>query len=284
MPLRLLAAVPTLLLGLALAVPVAADDSGLEYFEKQVRPILVARCYECHSGSAKRLEGKLRLDSLAAALKGGDTGPAVVPGKPKESLLVDAINYGELYQMPPKSRLPAEEIATLTKWVEMGAPWPQEDASAAVAASKSDFDLAKRKAEHWCWQPLSNPAVPALRDPQSAIRNPIDAFILAKLHEKGLSPAPPADPHTLLRRVYFDLIGLPPTREEVDAYVSEAKSFESVVDKLLDSPHFGERWGSIWCATQNREGTSSIQTFPTRSSIATMSFAPSMPTSLTISL
>ena len=114
-------------LALAMAANCAsADDAGIEFFEKQVRPILVARCYECHSGTAKRLEGGLRLDSLAAAMKGGDTGPAVVPGKPKESLLVDAINYGELYQMPPKSRLPAEEIATLTKWVEMGAPWPKD--------------------------------------------------------------------------------------------------------------------------------------------------------------
>jgi hypothetical protein len=245
MPLRLLAAVP-LLLGVILAAPLAADDAGLEFFEKQVRPILVARCYECHSGSAKRLEGKLRLDSRAAALKGGDTGPAVVPGKPKESLLVDAINYGELYQMPPKSRLPAEEIAALTKWVEMGAPWPQEESSAATAPSNSEFDLAQRKAEHWCWQPLSNPPVPQIRNPQSAIRNPIDAFIQAKLEAKGLSPALPADPRTLLRRVYFDLIGLPPTPEEVEAFLADTNSFDSVVDKLLDSPHFGERWGRHW--------------------------------------
>src|SRR5262245_66032226 len=109
----------------AAATRLAANDAGLEFFEKQVRPLLAARCYECHSGKSVKLEGGLRLDSLAAALKGGETGPAVVPGKPKESLLVDAINYGELYQMPPKSKLPPEEIAVLTKWVEMGAPWPK---------------------------------------------------------------------------------------------------------------------------------------------------------------
>jgi hypothetical protein len=247
-----------------------ADDAGSEFFEKQVRPILVARCFECHSGTAKRLEGGLRLDSLAAAMKGGGTGPAVVPGKPKESLLVDAINYGELYQMPPKTRLPAEEVATLTKWVEMGAPWPKD--AVAAAGSTSEFDLAKRKASHWCWQPLTDPAVPKLRNPQSAIRNPIDAFVQAKLEAKGLSPAPPADPRTLIRRLYFDLIGLPPSVQEVDEFLAavspspapplshssntegargrggekERKAIESVVDRLLASPQFGERWGRHW--------------------------------------
>src|SRR5437762_3551606 len=116
------------LLLLAFTGEVAADDAGVEFFEKHVRPILVARCYECHSDKTAKPKGGLRLDSRAATLRGGDTGPAIVPGKPKESLLIDAINYGELYQMPPKSRLLADEIAALTKWVEIGAPWPQETA------------------------------------------------------------------------------------------------------------------------------------------------------------
>jgi hypothetical protein len=236
---------------LALTAPIAAaDDAGLEFFEKQVRPILAARCYECHSGKADKPKGGLRLDSLAAATKGGDTGPAVVPGKPKQSLLVDAINYGELYQMPPKTRLPAEEVAVLTRWVEMGAPWPQET-SATSAAAKSEFNLAKRKAEHWCWQPLTSPSVPKTQNPKSKIQIPIDAFIQEKLEAKGFSPAPPADPRTLIRRVYFDLIGLPPSVEEVEAFVESAsqdkeKAFEAVADKLLNSPHFGERWGRHW--------------------------------------
>jgi hypothetical protein len=235
------------LLTLAMAADRAlADDAGIEFFEKQVRPILVARCYECHSGTAKRLEGGLRLDSLAAAMKGGGTGPAVVPGKPKESLLVDAINYGELYQMPPKSRLPAEEIATLTKWVEMGAPWPKD--AVAAAGATSEFDLAKRKASHWCWQPLTSPAVPKLRDSNAAIRNPIDAFVRAKLEAKGFSPTPPADPRTLIRRLYFDLVGLPPPVEEVEAFAMnhDQQAIEALVDKLLASPQFGERWGRHW--------------------------------------
>ncbi len=236
-----------ILVALATCVSTAqADEAGIEFFEKQVRPILVARCYECHSGTAKRLEGGLRLDSLAAAMKGGGTGPAVVPGKPKESLLIDAINYGELYQMPPKSRLPAEEIATLTKWVEMGAPWPKD--TVAAAGSTSEFDLTKRKASHWCWQPLTSPAVPRPSDSQAAIRNPIDAFIRAKLEAKGLSPAPPADPRTLIRRLYFDLIGLPPPVEEVEAFATnhDRQAIEALVDKLLASPQFGERWGRHW--------------------------------------
>ncbi|HEX5106467.1 MAG TPA: DUF1549 domain-containing protein, partial [Pirellulaceae bacterium] len=226
----------------------AADDAGLEFFEKQVRPLLVSRCYECHSAQSKKLQGGLRLDSLAAATKGGETGPAVVPGKPKESLLVDAINYGELYQMPPKSKLPAEEIAVLTKWVEMGAPWPNEEPTTTGSGAAAEFDLTLRKASHWCWQPITKPPVPEIRNPQSAIHNPIDAFILAKLQAARLSLAPPADKRTLLRRAYFDLIGLPPTPEEVEAFLQDQspQAFEKVVNRLLDSPHFGERWGRHW--------------------------------------
>ena len=238
---------------LASALPCAAaetDEQGAEFFEKKVRPILVSRCFDCHSGKladgAKEPKGNLRLDSREGALKGGDTGPAVVPGKLKESLLVDAINYGELYQMPPKTRLPAEEVATLTKWVEMGAPWPQSAAEAGTAAAKT-FDLAQRKATHWCWQPVKKVAPPAVKN-EAWIRQTLDRFILAKLEEKGLSPSAPADKRTLIRRAYFDLIGLPPTPEEVEAFLKDdsPQAFEKVVDGLLNSPHFGERWGRHW--------------------------------------
>ncbi len=246
----------------------AADDAGVEYFERQVRPILVARCYECHSAKSVKLQGGLRLDSRAGALKGGETGPAVVPGKPKESLLVDAINYGELYQMPPKTRLPADDIVVLTKWVEMGAPWPAEP-SLAAGDSSSVFNLQRRQAEHWCWQPIQRRAVPAIPN-RAAVQSPIDAFIQAKLAARGLSPAPPADRRTLLRRVYFDLIGLPPSPAELEEFLSlspsllrsfapsqqdreqegrsdrERQAFEAVVNRLLDSPHFGERWARHW--------------------------------------
>ncbi|HVW02351.1 MAG TPA: DUF1549 domain-containing protein, partial [Planctomycetaceae bacterium] len=245
----------TLLIGLLLSVClcaqralVAADaesafePAALEFFETKVRPTLVARCGQCHGEKEK---GGLRLDSRAAALKGGDTGPAIVPGNLKESLLVDAINYGDLYQMPPKSKLPAEEIAILTKWVEMGAPWSKE---AAKGPDKGKvFDLAARKASHWCWQAPKAVAPPAVKD-QAWPLSTSDRLVLAKLEEKGLHPAPAADKATLIRRATFDLIGLPPTPEEVAAFLADdsPKAFEKVVDRLLASPHFGERWGRHW--------------------------------------
>lgn len=220
------------------------DDASLEFFEKEVRPILTARCLECHGTGQGDPKGGLSLTSRAGAIKGGDTGPAVVPGNLKESLLVSAIEYGDLYQMPPKSKMPAKEIATLTKWVEMGAPWPKE---AAPAGTVKPFDLAARKSEHWCWQPVTNPAVPEVKDRQWP-RTAVDRFILAGLEAKGLSPAGPAEKHALLRRVYFDLIGLPPTPAEVSAFMNDSspQAFEHVVDRLLGSVHFGERWGRHW--------------------------------------
>jgi hypothetical protein len=259
-----------LLSGAATGMVIGADKTGAEYFEKQVRPILAARCFECHSGQIAKPKGGLRLDSRSSALKGGDTGPAVVPGKLKESLLVDAINYGELYQMPPKSRLPAEEIAALTKWVEMGAPWPADTAAGAAGGSGGEFNLSKRKAEHWCWQPIKAVDPPAVKN-AAWIKQPLDRFILAKLEAKGLLPALPADERTLIRRAYFDLIGLPPSAEEVEKFLAVSPSlplsvspsgekdggkerrregakdnYEEMVDSLLASPHFGERWGRHW--------------------------------------
>lgn len=221
------------------------DDASLEFFEKQVRPLLVKRCYECHSADTKEPKGGLRLDSRSLILKGGDTGPAMVPSKPGDSLLVDAINYGEVYQMPPKSKLPEAEIATLTKWVAMGAPWPEEDADAV--SSDMEFDLEERRAAHWCWQPIQNPALPKVNKTDWP-RQAFDLFILAKLEEKGLTPAAPADRRTLVRRAYFDLIGLPPSSEEVEAFVNDnsLNAFAKVIDHLLDSPHFGERWARHW--------------------------------------
>ncbi len=137
----------------AVADACTAIPEGLEFFERKVRPLLAQRCLECHSGD--HAKGSLRLDSKAGVLAGGDTGPAVVPGKPGESLLVDAVNYGETYQMPPKSKLASDEVAVLTRWVEIGAPWPEEADSAKVSRTK--FDLAERRAAHWAWQPIASP-------------------------------------------------------------------------------------------------------------------------------
>jgi hypothetical protein len=225
------------------AAAFSAED--LEFFEKEVRPILVARCYECHSRDAKKVQGGFLLDSRDGALKGGDTGAAVVPGKPKESLLIDSINYGETYQMPPKSKMPAAEIATLTRWVERGAPWPREKASTAPAGK--DFNLAQRLQGHWCWQPIQRPVVPPVRQAAWPTK-PLDRFLLAKLEAAGLEPAAEADRATWLRRVYFDLLGLPPTPAEIDSFLSDSspEAFGKRVDELLKSPQFGERWGRHW--------------------------------------
>jgi transposase-like protein len=220
-------------------------DQQVEFFEQQVRPLLVKRCYTCHSADAKALKGGLRLDSRALAIKGGDTGPAIVPGDIKKGLLVDAINYGELYQMPPKTKLPAKEIATLTKWVEQGAPWPNEKTTTGNATK--EFDLAARKSAHWCWTP------PRQFDPPRVILKtwpiqPLDYFVLSKLERAKLKPNDQAGRRTLIRRAFFDLIGLPPSVKEVDAFVADKSNnaFEKVIDQLLKSPHFGERWARHW--------------------------------------
>lgn len=216
----------------------------LEFFEKKVRPILVNRCFECHGDQAKP-KGNLRLDSLEAALEGGETGPALVPGKAKESLLVSAINYGDVYQMPPKSKLPADEIAVLTKWVESGAAWP----ATTGKKSKSDhgINVEERKAAHWCWQAPQAQPLPTVKE-SSWAKTAIDQFLLAKLEEKGLKPSAPTDKRTLIRRAYFATIGLPPSPQEVNDFLKDdsPQAFEKVVDRLLASVHFGERWARHW--------------------------------------
>ncbi|REK10214.1 MAG: DUF1553 domain-containing protein [Planctomycetota bacterium] len=228
------------------AVAARADDAAgadVEFFEKHVRPLLVSRCQECHSGAEPK--GGLRVDSRKALLTGGDTGPAVVPGDADESLLIDAVRYGDLYQMPPKSQLPAAEVATLEEWVRRGAPWGAETADSPAAAAEG-FDLQARAA-HWCFQPLADPTPPDVDD-SDWIKTPVDRFILHRLHAAGLEPAPPAGKRTLLRRVTFDLTGLPPTLEEIDAFLADDSpdAYATVVDRLLASPHYGERWARHW--------------------------------------
>ena len=231
---------------LALATLGGTDDpAGAEFFEKEVRPLLVSRCQSCH-GSEKQ-KGELRLDSRAAALLGGGNGPAVVPGKAGESPLVEAINYGDLAQMPPKSKLSAEEIATLTKWVEIGAPWP-DSAPSSEAATKAGgaFDLAARS-KFWSFQPVRRVEAPAVTQADWP-RTDVDRFLLAALEAKGLAPAPDADRRTLIRRATFDLTGLPPSPEDVEAFVKDSspEAFAGVVERLLASPAYGERWGRHW--------------------------------------
>jgi uncharacterized protein DUF1553/uncharacterized protein DUF1549/cytochrome c len=225
----------------------ADDDANAEFFEKSVRPILAARCYECHSAQPSKPKGGLRLDVKAAAMKGGDSGPAIVPGSPKQSLLIDAINYGQLYQMPPKTKLPADEIATLTKWIDRGAPWPDDVSIGDAAVRPAEFDLQQRKANHWCWQPIKAASPPPVKN-ESWPRQPLDSFILSGLEQQGVSPARQADYQTLLRRAYFDLLGLPPVGSDVEQALAGGSESDYVVliDRLLASPQFGERWARHW--------------------------------------
>jgi Protein of unknown function (DUF1553)/Protein of unknown function (DUF1549)/Planctomycete cytochrome C len=219
------------------------DPAAVEFFESKVRPLLVNRCQSCHGGG--KAKGGLRLESRASALTGGDTGPAIVPGKPDESLMVEAIKYGDDIKMPPKSKLPPDEIAVITRWVEQGAPWPVARDSNGAGQAKP-FNLRER-AGHWSLQPVKDPAPPKVKDPSWPI-NPIDQFLLAKLEAKGLKPAGAADKRILIRRITFDLIGLPPKPGEVETFVvdSSTDAYEKLVERVLASPHYGERWGRHW--------------------------------------
>jgi mono/diheme cytochrome c family protein len=226
-----------------------------EFFETKIRPVLADNCLECHG--AEKYKGGLRLDVRAAMLKGGDSGPAIVPGKPGESPLIEAIRYEGEVQMPPKKKLKSEEIAALTDWVKQGAYWPEPrpGVGGKVVTNKPSpttgdtgvVVVAKHGQSFWSFRPVSNPPPPSVKDnawPQSAI----DRFILARLEGKGLRPAPSADKASLIRRAFFDLIGLPPTPTEIESFLKDDRpdAFAALVDKLLASPHYGERWGRYW--------------------------------------
>ncbi|MCH7726115.1 MAG: PSD1 domain-containing protein [Planctomycetes bacterium] len=225
----------------AAAEPSAAD---LDFFEAKVRPLLVKHCYECHSVKSKAVKGGLMLDSHAGVIKGGDTGAALVLGKPDDSLLVAAIRY-QSFEMPPTGKLPQRDIDTLVKWVELGAPWPKEQV--VQSQPGNTYDWAKVREEHWAWRPIGKPHPPQVKG-ASWVRNPIDRFILARLEAKEMQPASPAGRRSLIRRAYYDLIGLPPTPKEVDAFVNNPSknAYAELIDRLLDSQHYGERWGRHW--------------------------------------
>lgn len=224
------------------------DRKGLDFFEAKIRPMLVTHCYECHSAGAaakKKLKGGLFLDSREGTRQGGESGPAVVPGKPDESLLIGALRQDD-FEMPPKGKLPDEIISHFVKWVELGAPDPR-DGSAVVASSVIDIEAGR---EHWAFQPLRQPAPPEVGD-ASWVRTPLDQFVRMRQEAKGVIPNGTADARTLIRRAYFDVIGLPPKPEEVDRFVEEFSgdpdgSYVRLVDELLSSEHYGERWGRHW--------------------------------------
>lgn len=265
----------------AASLAVAADDAqptkeGLEFFEKNVRPILSDRCYECHSATKNSSKGGLILDSRDGALKGGDEGPSVVPGNLEKSLLIKAVRYSDPeFAMPPKKtggKLPDDKIAILEEWVKMGAPMPAGGAAKLTG-------LTGKAREHWAFQPITKPKVPEVKN-KAWVKTPIDAFILAKLEEKGLQPNPAASPESFLRRVSYDLIGLPPTSEQVDAFEKAVQTAQMVdsaavragkpagaveavyakrIDELLASPHYGERWARHWLDTARYSDTRGLQ-------------------------
>lgn len=217
----------------------------LEFFETEVRPLLAEHCYECHSARAKKLQADLRVDSRKRLLAGGESGPAIVPGEVEASSLIEAVRY-ESYEMPPKGKLPDEDIQTLERWVRMGAPWPAEKEIADEEPS-AIFDLERRKAEHWAWQPIRSPIAPKVHDKSWPLQE-LDHFILNRLEQAGWNPSEDADRGSLLRRVYFDLTGLPPTPGQIEEFLHDERldAFERLVDQVLESPHFGERWGRHW--------------------------------------
>jgi len=229
-------------LGAATAAPSAAD---LELFEKQVRPVLAENCYSCHGSQALSVFANLRLDSRAGVLKGGDQGPVVTPGDPANSKLIRML-HGEGMQMPPTGKLAPEKIAALERWVELGLPWPEEEAAAAPDPG-AKFDLEARRQEHWAWQSVQKAAPPTVKDSDWPL-NEVDRFLLAALEREGLQPAEPADRRTFIRRATFDLTGLPPTPEQIQAFLDDESrdAHEKVIDRLIESPHFGEAWARHW--------------------------------------
>ena len=223
-----------------------ASAAGVAYFEQYIRPLLVERCYACHSARKSKQEGGLQLDSRAGWVNGGEQGPAVEPGNTEGSLLIRAVRYADAeLQMPPDKPLTKEAVAHLEQWVKMGAPDPRDAVQEKVLPNHPSDPIQGR--EHWAFRPLS-----VQRPPEVAasdwLRSPIDSFILAKLEAASLRPAADADSRTLLRRAYFQLIGLPPTREQVATFLADERpdAMERLVDQLLGSPQFGERWGRHW--------------------------------------
>ncbi len=220
----------------------------IEYFESHVRPVLVQHCYDCHSTDAKELKAELYVDSRNGIIEGGESGPAIVVGNPADSELIAAINY-QSTEMPPDRKLSAKDIASLTKWVEMGAPWPQVTAAAGVQPKSEAIDWEEARERHWAWQPISQPDVPHSKD--SSATNPIDNFVFSAREKAGLLGSEPATPHVFVRRIYTDLIGVVPTSVQTQRFVDAAEidrelAVAKLVDELLQSPLYGQRWGRHW--------------------------------------
>jgi hypothetical protein len=223
----------------------AFTPEQVAFYQKQVLPVLQKNCFKCHSG--KKARGGLRLDSRAALLKGGDLGPALLPARPDDSPLLKAVRYKDGLEMPPSGKLPAGQIDLIARWAKMGAPYAAGREEVVRAPAPKEMKVTEADRNYWAYRPLRRPAVPAVRNAHWA-KTPIDAFVLAKLEANGLTPAAPAGRVALIRRACYDLTGLPPTPAEVDAFVEDKKpdAYERLVDRLLASPAYGEKWGRHW--------------------------------------
>ena len=240
-----------IIFAVALLAPAAAARGadpvgGDAFFEQKIRPLLVSRCYECHSATAKKLKGNLLLDSREGWSRGGDGGAVIVPQKPDDSRLIQAVRYDHELKMPPKGKLPQAEIDALVEWIKIGAPDPRVGSAAVATQPKKGIDLEEGK-KLWSLRPLGRPAPPAVGD-AAWCRTPVDRFVLEKLERKGIAPNPRVDRRKLIRRAYFDLHGLPPAPQEVERFVADADpaAYEKLIDRLLASPRYGERWASYW--------------------------------------
>ncbi|TXT24607.1 MAG: hypothetical protein FD138_3057, partial [Planctomycetota bacterium] len=237
------------------------DAAAIEFFEKKIRPLLADNCFNCHSANTNS-RGGLRVDDRNGLLNGGDHGAAVVPGEPDKSLLIKAVRQTDKLKMPPMKQLSEQQIADLTTWIQDGAVWPKVEFTLPKGDPHPEYERLRK--EHWAWQPLQEVNAPAGRVADWA-RDDIDRFILAKLDEKQLAPVRDADKVTLIRRATFDLTGLPPTLDEIAAFVADdsATAFETVVDRLLASTAFGERWGRHWLdVARYGESTGSARNLP----------------------
>ncbi len=228
----------------------APTPEQVAFFESKIRPVLVEECSKCHSAKAEKIKGGLMLDSRAAVVKGGDSGPAITPGDPDASLLIQAVRHlDQDLAMPPKKKLPPEQIAALEEWVKMGAPDPRTDDTVAAERAKTAIDWTKAR-DWWAFRPLTAPPAPDVKDSAWCV-NEVDRFILARIESAGLKPSADAEPRAFIRRATFDLTGLPPTPEEVEAFVGDTirnpqSAIRNLLDRLLASPAYGERWGRHW--------------------------------------
>ncbi len=227
------------------ASPTKLTPQKLQFFESKIRPVLIKTCYKCHAASSNKIKGKLQLDTRAGLLKGGESGPALIPGHPEKSLLIKAIRHDSpMLEMPPKSKLSPSQIADFEAWIKMGAPDPRDGRAKEIIEKKIDYDKGR---QFWSFQPLKNYIPPKVKN-TTWVKSPVDNFILARLEKEQIAPNQTAPRITLIRRAYFALWGLPPTPQQVADFLNDQSpdAYTELIDRLLAGQHYGERWARHW--------------------------------------